>query len=400
MAIFTPGNGGVRIVGNLNHISDLDIGPAGVRPNFNSSTIEGMLVIKGKGYLCEQVHVECSSGVKAVKIGGSGPVYAGYETTNVKFYNTWIENEPDPSGITWHLDTVNRFSAIDTYYVSTGKLYIKNCYDVYADFATTSNVEYDSADTTSYVKGGGNPKYFGYIGKGETRTIIEREANHNNQFIDYKPMTRFGNMIDRKYLLDGRGSNVTWSFENVNNIGPTWKAQWTTQPSGFFSVWLYGLNPANVTDVNNDAWFSAYLDWDVWDSVNGTIIGFYGFGSSHGSHSIRWKNKGPVLTKLPDCASLTGGFLLYIYGNSGTIYLKDPSVVIGKEFVPPPPPQKYFYSSDGPIWGFGTEAPTTGYWPRGSRIFNSAPSGGGIPGWVCVASGVPGIWKNEAGLPV
>lgn len=42
--------------------------------------------------------------------------------------------------------------------------------------------------------------------------------------------------------------------------------------------------------------------------------------------------------------------------------------------------------------------PTSGTWARGDVVFNSAPSAGGTPGWVCVTAGTPGTWKAMANL--
>lgn len=39
-------------------------------------------------------------------------------------------------------------------------------------------------------------------------------------------------------------------------------------------------------------------------------------------------------------------------------------------------------------------APTDGYWYKGTKIFNIAPTAGGYEGWVCTASGAPGTWKT------
>lgn len=47
---------------------------------------------------------------------------------------------------------------------------------------------------------------------------------------------------------------------------------------------------------------------------------------------------------------------------------------------------------------FGTAAPSTGTWTRGSICHNSTPSAGGAPGWVCVTAGTPGTWKAMANL--
>lgn len=51
-----------------------------------------------------------------------------------------------------------------------------------------------------------------------------------------------------------------------------------------------------------------------------------------------------------------------------------------------------------PVQGRGviyvSATPTTGYWAIGERVYNSAPSAGGLVGWVCVSSGSPGTWKG------
>jgi parallel beta-helix repeat protein len=42
---------------------------------------------------------------------------------------------------------------------------------------------------------------------------------------------------------------------------------------------------------------------------------------------------------------------------------------------------------------YGTSAPSTGTWTRGTIIFATQPSAGGKIGWVCTASGTPGTWN-------
>lgn len=43
-------------------------------------------------------------------------------------------------------------------------------------------------------------------------------------------------------------------------------------------------------------------------------------------------------------------------------------------------------------------APTTGAWKRGDVVWNTTPSAGGTPGWVCVTAGTPGTWKEMANV--
>ena len=42
----------------------------------------------------------------------------------------------------------------------------------------------------------------------------------------------------------------------------------------------------------------------------------------------------------------------------------------------------------------GIAPPTTGAWDKGNMVWNEAPVVGGKIGWVCVASGSPGVWKG------
>ena len=46
----------------------------------------------------------------------------------------------------------------------------------------------------------------------------------------------------------------------------------------------------------------------------------------------------------------------------------------------------------------GTAAPVAGTWAKGDTYLNTAPSAGGVPGWVCTTAGTPGTWKAMANL--
>ena len=52
----------------------------------------------------------------------------------------------------------------------------------------------------------------------------------------------------------------------------------------------------------------------------------------------------------------------------------------------------------GQTIGFSTAVPTAGTWARGDITWNTTPSGGGTPGWMCVTAGSPGTWKAMANL--
>lgn len=49
-------------------------------------------------------------------------------------------------------------------------------------------------------------------------------------------------------------------------------------------------------------------------------------------------------------------------------------------------------------WNWQAAVPTTGSWFRSAAVWNTAAASGGIPGWVCVATGSPGTWRKMAVL--
>lgn len=69
------------------------------------------------------------------------------------------------------------------------------------------------------------------------------------------------------------------------------------------------------------------------------------------------------------------------------------SFFITTEAIAPIPSIKY-----GQTVGYSTAAPTGGTWKRGDICWNTTPSAGGTPGWVCVTAGTPGTWKAMASV--
>lgn len=57
-----------------------------------------------------------------------------------------------------------------------------------------------------------------------------------------------------------------------------------------------------------------------------------------------------------------------------------------------------FTNVDMPALKIGTAIPATGKWARGAIIWNSTPTVGATPGWVCVTAGTPGTWGAMANL--
>lgn len=50
--------------------------------------------------------------------------------------------------------------------------------------------------------------------------------------------------------------------------------------------------------------------------------------------------------------------------------------------------------------GDGASHGATNNWFQDDVLWNSAPSAGGAPGWVCTTGGTPGTWKAMANLPL
>ena len=43
--------------------------------------------------------------------------------------------------------------------------------------------------------------------------------------------------------------------------------------------------------------------------------------------------------------------------------------------------------------GYGSSAPTEGFWLKGDIIFNNNPTSGGFAGWICITGGSNSVWK-------
>jgi hypothetical protein len=56
-----------------------------------------------------------------------------------------------------------------------------------------------------------------------------------------------------------------------------------------------------------------------------------------------------------------------------------------------------FYKA-GQAVAYSTAEPSSGIWNQGDICWNTTPSAGGTPGWMCVTSGTPGTWKAMANL--
>lgn len=99
------------------------------------------------------------------------------------------------------------------------------------------------------------------------------------------------------------------------------------------------------------------------------------------------------------------GNLVWTYGNSG-LSTQWAFAITGAATTNPMGAKRMFFPNGFGMgsgattmrWEFGTAAPASGTWTRGSLVWNSEPSAAGVPGWVCTAGGTPGTWKAMAAL--
>jgi len=104
------------------------------------------------------------------------------------------------------------------------------------------------------------------------------------------------------------------------------------------------------------------------------------------------------ISKVIDPASgyLEGYIRLYTTG-SAALTAADFRIVtsyfVSTEAIAPLPSLKI-----GQKVGFSTAAPTAGAWTQSDLCWNTAVAAGGVPGWVCVTTGIPGTWKAMAAV--
>ena len=57
-----------------------------------------------------------------------------------------------------------------------------------------------------------------------------------------------------------------------------------------------------------------------------------------------------------------------------------------------------YHATTGSDFGYPYNAPSSGKWFAGERSYNASPSPGGSIGYVCVTTGIPGVWKPYGGI--
>lgn len=133
-------------------------------------------------------------------------------------------------------------------------------------------------------------------------------------------------------------------------------------------------------------------------SLGGSLYDIKFVASSAGQNTIRGGAIGTgTLAPSIDLGSTTGNVIDNVRENAtvdnadastmwrqrGTTSGRAPAIKFG--------PNKVTWRSADPSGG-------SEVWVRGDVVYNTAPSAGGVPGWVCTVAGTPGTWKAMAAV--
>lgn len=188
-----------------------------------------------------------------------------------------------------------------------------------------------------------------------------------------------------------------WSFATTAN-GATWQRTNISAPNTNSDVWELVLASTadtgiigftiNAADYPQNIGKLFVVDINYKVESAGTVVTPYIPGNTFGSTitGTNWVNR-PRWFIWPDSGTLLFGFKKE--GNAGSLYVAEPVIVeCGGSSIEARrdiTKTKEFY---------GEAAPTAGDWLRGDRVWDLTPSAAGVAGWICVASGSPGTWKE------
>jgi hypothetical protein len=139
-----------------------------------------------------------------------------------------------------------------------------------------------------------------------------------------------------------------------------------------------------VRAVTGTGWVGIYMDGCGADAGNGLERVYVADGWQFITRTFVPQSAGTLRT----------GFWII---NLQVVQFDDASFRAGQISVPAIEYSGSFDIAGKPVT-FATAAPTTGLWPVGAHVFNSAPSIGQPKGWICTVAGTPGTWVSEGNL--
>jgi len=199
-----------------------------------------------------------------------------------------------------------------------------------------------------------------------------------------------------QYPVDGgtlaRSPDEFFANPNV----PVWRL---TLGAGPFSSSQFGwLLDASKYERYHNKWM-AFGMWQKSSLVNG-LVDVTARSTSTKTATELWSTLGwklrVAIFKMPTSGSFIFGFRAIAYAGEAagaTVDIACPVLCeLGADY--------------NALWGaygrqvefYGTAAPSAGTWKRGDIVWNTTPSAGGDPGFMCVVAGTPGTWKAMANL--
>lgn len=191
------------------------------------------------------------------------------------------------------------------------------------------------------------------------------------------------------YLMDKRNSAVfgTDEFKIVVDGSCKWRAWASSEVSdGYMS---------RSGGSSDTVFVSRYAGYQFWASGNSNTPSAFSFAAKstldnggtkydmiHDDSAKHWRFQRGGATDV---------FRIGAHGSTNGLAVGAMGFPNGVHIGGVSPFLRHIYRSSDP--GAGSET-----WVRGEIVWNSAPSAGGPPGWMCVASGTPGTWKAMANL--
>ena len=187
-------------------------------------------------------------------------------------------------------------------------------------------------------------------------------SNNNVQEFKYFQINLYGNFCNNEIARssnypNGQGTNIS------------------------SSPFVQSLNSANVVIVNSNNRFTN-VSGTAW-AVDGE---YYLQGSGYGRPKVEVLNGSYKVANNSDPAAATA--ILTTCGFDPT----------AKNIVEWFTGITYVVNAGSTVTTQGSAVPTSGTWKLGDIVWNTSPTSGGAPGWVCTVAGTPGTWKAMANL--
>jgi hypothetical protein len=344
-------------------IIDVDQGQSVNQNNFSSCKCSGGIHIRGTN----------TSGIREAH----NNVFVSVDTTGANMANV------DGSG--YHLlndSNLNQTNTVINWYAEiSGSCTCAGNWNILGDNVDIANV--------AFIAGRENYR-LGARAQGRQSSYLPIVVNNAAQGGDWGTLKPTGIPISIS------GSSGSLMYQNAAPDGgwPSWKVtggstfqsidityalSGSTRLSGAAYIYLEG-NPSKVTELYSGGALQTSGASNYVSLGGGWYL--FRFSGSSAQYNI-------------SSGHITGTVRIYVTTSSALTssdFMAIGSYFITTETIAPLP------SRSSRVVGYGTVFPTAGVWNQGDICWNTTPSAGGTPGWVCTTAGSPGTWKAMANL--